>query len=109
MKKMLAVLFSICFASALTLPTFAAGIDDGSLSVAEKDGKKFIGTEIDEGLTKYLSADGSGEAFYDANGDRTMDVCDLVAVTKNLTDLDQNGSYGPEDAAVIRLILIGKN
>ena len=106
MKKMLAVLFSICFALALTLPTFAAGIDDGSLSVAEKDGKKFFGTEIADGLIKYEAAKGSGEVFYDINGDKDMDICDLVSLHLNEVDFDLDGAYDSDDAKAFRIILM---
>ncbi len=109
MKKLLALLLAALLVLTFGITAFAAGTDDGTLSVAEKDGKKFFGTSIDEGLEKYLAADGSGAIFYDANGDKAMDICDLVAVSKGQLDLDESASFTANDTAVLRLILIGAN
>lgn len=106
MKKMLAVLFSICFALALTLPTFAAGTDDGSLTVATKDGAKYFGTPYTEGCTKYLAANGDGSYYYDMSGDKDMDICDLVSLHLNEVDFDLDGAYDSDDAKAFRIILM---
>jgi hypothetical protein len=35
-----------------------------------------------------------------------MNVCDLVALIKNQTDLDEDGAYAPADGALLRGMLI---
>jgi uncharacterized protein YxeA len=109
MKKLMVCFLAVLLVCTCGITAFAAGVDDGTVSVVDKNGEKFFGTEIDQGLTKYVAANGSGESFYDANGDKEMDVCDLVAVVTGQLDLDQSGSYTNADTATLRLILIGAN
>ena len=106
MKKIIALLLATLLLFSCSISSFAAGTDDGTVKIATKDGKKFFGTEITEGLTKYEAANGSGEVFYDINGDKEMDICDLVALSKNQVDLDQDGEYAPADGALLRGMLI---
>ncbi len=99
---MLAVLLLAC----CSLPTMAAGVDDGVLSVAEKDGEKYFGTEIAEGCTKYVAANGNGSYYYDMSGDKDMNICDLVALHNNEVDFDLSGTYTADDAKAFRIILL---
>lgn len=107
MKKTLAILLALMLVCTCGITAFAAGIDDGTLSVAEKDGKKFFGTKVSEGCVEYVAADGSGETFYDLTGDKKMNICDLVALVNGQVDLDNSGTYDKDDAAALRLMLIG--
>lgn len=107
MKKATAILLALMLVFTLGLTVSAAGRDDGSIKVAEKDGQKFFGTEIGENAVKYLAANGEDKVFYDLTDDRSMNVCDLVALIKNETDLDENGEFSPTDGALLRGLLIG--
>ena len=107
MKQIIALILCLALMLSLGISAFAAGTDDGAVKIATKDGKKFFGTEITEGLTKYEAANGSGEVFYDINGDKEMDICDLVALCKNEVDFDLSGAYTAADSAALRLMLIG--
>lgn len=109
MKKLFAVLLALLILSVTAVSALAAGTDDGSISVVDKGGQKFFGNEIASGLIKYEAANGSGEIFYDINGDKDMNVCDLVALTKNSVDFDLSGTFDSADSAALRLILIGAN
>ena len=112
MKRFLSIivlLLALCMMFVFTLPTFAAGVDDGTIKVVQKGETKFFGTEITSGCVKYVAASGSNDYFYDLSGDKDMDVCDLVALDKNSTDFDLSGSFDKNDAATLRLILIGAN
>jgi len=56
-----------------------------------------------------------GNGFYEAgdvNGDKTVDICDLVAAKSGLgttaaADLDGDGSRGDYDLALIRAMILG--
>ena len=109
MKKVIALLLILLLSLCFAVSAFAAGTDDGTVFVAAKDGEKFFGTEIAEGLIKYEAAKGSGEVFYDLNGDKDMDICDLVALSNNEVDFDLSGSFDAADSAALRLILIGRS
>ncbi len=109
MKNTIALLLTLVLSLCFTVSAFAAGTDDGSISVADKEGQKFFGTEIAEGLIKYQAANGSGESFYDINGDKDMNICDLVALTDGSVDFDLSGAFDAADSATLRLILIGAN
>lgn len=106
MKKVIAIILCLAVAFCFSVTAMAAGTDDGSILVAEKQGEKFFGTEAGKGIFKYLAANGSGETFYDLNGDRTMNICDLVALSNNEADIDQNGVYSPADGEMLRNLLI---
>ena len=107
MKKVIALLLILLLSLCFAVSAFAAGTDDGTILIAAKDGEKFFGTEITENLVKYEAAKGSGEVFYDLNGDKEMDICDLVALSKNEVDFDLSGAYTAADSAALRLMLIG--
>ena len=107
MKKATAIILALMLVFAVGLTVSAAGADDGSIKVATVSGKKFFGTEIGENAVKYVAANGGDELFYDLTDDRSMNVCDLVALSKNETDLDENGEYSPADGALLRSMLIG--
>ncbi len=107
MKKVTAFVFAVIFIALFSVSAFAAGTDDGSISVADAGGKKFFGTDTSEGYIKYVAADGSGEFFYDVNDDKKMDICDLVATANGQLDLDRSGGFDANDTAALRLMLIG--
>ena len=109
MKQIIALILCLVLMLSLGISAFAAGTDDGAVKIATKDGKKFFGTEITEGLTKYEAANGSGITFYDINGDKDMDICDLVALKNGSVDFDLSGAFDSADSAALRLILIGVN
>ena len=106
MKKIIALLVCLLLVCSVGLTAFAAGTDDGTIFVATKDGEKFFGTEITDGLIKYEAAKGSGEVFYDINGDKDMDICDLVSLHLNEVDFDLDGAYDSDDAKAFRIILM---
>lgn len=106
MKNIIALLSALLIVCGCGLTAFAAGVDDGTLSVATKDGQKYFGTSISEYLVKYTAADGSGDEFYDLTGDKSMNICDLVALVNDETDLDQNGTYDAADSAALRLLIL---
>ncbi len=109
MKKVTVLLLTLVLSLSFTVSALALGTDDGSISVADRGGQKFFGTKITSGLTEYEAANGSGETFYDINGDRDMNICDLVALNSNSVDFDLSGTFDSADAAALRLILIGAN
>ena len=106
MKKIIALLVCLLLVCSVGLTAFAAGTDDGTIFVATKDGEKFFGTEITDNLVKYEAAKGSGEVFYDINGDKDMDICDLVSLHLNEVDFDLDGAYDSDDAKAFRIILM---
>ncbi len=107
MKKLMVLLLALLILCTATLSVSAAGTDDGTLTVAEKNGAKYFGTEIASGFTKYLAANGDGSYFYDLTGDKDMNICDLVALYVGQVDLDQNDTYNADDCATLRLMLLG--
>lgn len=109
MKKLMALVLVAILCVSCSFSAFAAGTDDGTIFVATKDGEKFLGREIADNLVKYEAANGSGDVFYDINGDKNMDICDLVALCKNEVDFDLSGSFDAADSAALRLMLIGAN
>ncbi len=109
MKKIIAFTLCLFIIGTCGITAFAAGTDDGSISVIDKNGQKYFGTEYVNGCTEYVAANGSGDVFYDLNGDKDMDICDLVALTNGSVDFDANDVYDSADSAALRLLLIGKN
>ena len=107
MKKILAIICAFALLLSFSVTAFAAGSDDGKIQIATKDGEKFFGTEVSESFVKYVAANGSGITFYDLNGDKDMDICDLVALKNNSVDFDLSESYDGADSAALRLLLIG--
>jgi len=108
MKRIIAFVLCLILICSVGITAFAEGADDGTITIAVKEGKKFFGTEITDGFVKYEAANGSGEVFYDLNGDKEMDICDLVALSNEEVDLDQSGAYDSADSAALRVLLIGK-
>ncbi|MEE0928358.1 MAG: hypothetical protein UIG59_04125 [Acutalibacteraceae bacterium] len=108
MKKLIAVLTLLAVFACFGLNVMAAGTDDGTLLVATKDAKKYLGTEIAENLVRYVAADGADLVFYDVNADKDMNVCDLVALHNKSVDFDLSGTYDAADAAELRAVLIGE-
>lgn len=108
MKKLAALMLAVLLLTCCSLSAMAAGVDDGVLSVAEKDGIKYFGTEVTKGCTKYVAANGNGSYYYDMNGDRDMNICDLVALHNNEVDFDRSGTYNAADSEALRIILIQK-
>ena len=106
MKKTIAVFLVLCFALTFTPTTLAAGVDDGNILVAEKNGAKYFGKLTNAEFVKYLAADGSGADFYDLNGDRDMNVCDLVALHKNETDINEDLRFDGADSFLIRAPIV---
>lgn len=108
MKRIIAFVLCLILICSAGVTAFAEGADDGIIQIATKNGEKFFGTEITDGFVKYEAANGSGEVFYDLNGDKEMDICDLVALSNGQVDLDQSGAYDSADSAALRVLLIGK-
>ena len=106
MKKIVALILAVMLLSLCTLSAFAAGTDDGSLTVATKDGAKYFGTPYTKGCTKYLAANGDGSYYYDMSGDKDMDICDLVSLHLDEVDFDLDGAYDSDDAKAFRIILM---
>lgn len=109
MKKILAIICAFALLLSFSVTAFAAGTDDGTISVITKNSEKYFGTEYVNGCTKYVAANGSDKEFYDMNGDKDMNICDLVALTNNSVDFDLSESYDGADSAALRLLLIGSN
>lgn len=106
MKKATAIILCLLLTLCFGVTAMAAGTDDGTVKVSERNGIKFFGTELGENVVKYLAANGSEKVFYDLTDDRDMNVCDLVALIKNQTDLDEDGAYTSADGALLRGMLI---
>ncbi len=106
MKKLAALMLTVVLLACCSLSVMAAGIDDGALSVAEKDGVKYFGTEVTAGCTKYVAASGNDSYYYDMSGDKDMNICDLVAIHNNEVDFDQSSTYTADDAKAFRIILL---
>lgn len=106
MKKLAALMLTVLLLACCSLSVMVAGIDDGALSVAEKDGVKYFGTEVTAGCTKYVAANGDGSYYYDMSGDKDMNICDLVAIYNNEVDFDLSGTYTADDAKHFRLLLL---
>ena len=102
MKKIATLLCAILLVFVFAVPAFAAGVDDGTLLVVTKEGQKYFGTEIAEDAVKYVAANGADGCFYDLNADVDMNVCDMVAATKNKTDLNGDGAFDGADLLLIR-------
>lgn len=106
MKNIITFIFCLLLVGTVGISAFAAGIDDGTLFVADKGDAKYFGTTVSENCVKYFAANGSGDTFYDINGDKTMNVCDLVALVKGETDINVDGSYTAADSQFLRVLLI---
>ena len=112
MKKAMIIVFSLMLVALFSLTAFAAGVDDGTIFVTEKQGKKYFGNSVSKWCTYYVSADGSANEFYrfdniDLNEDGIMDICDLVKLSSLGADIngDENADYN--DAKVLRLAIMG--
>ena len=112
MKKVMIIVFSLMLVTLFSLTAFAAGVDDGTVFVTEKQGKKYFGSSVSKWCTHYVAADGSANEFYrfdniDLNEDGNMDICDLVKLLSLEADIngDENADYN--DAKVLRLAIMG--
>lgn len=118
-KKILAFLsVVVLFAFSLSFVAFAAGVDDGVISVTTKNSKKYIGTAKSDFCTEYVSASGDNDKFYrylntDANEDNITDICDLVllnnAIVENGEGVDFNfdSILDDKDLSVVRQFILG--
>ena len=109
MKKVLAVIFVLALVLNFGLSAFAEAIDDGSIVVAEINGKRFLGVETNEDITKFFAADGSEEFFVDLTDDADMNVCDLVVLELKPADINEDGVIDKTDNEMIRKLIIGAN
>ncbi len=107
MKQIIALVLCLILVYMVGLTTFAAGTDDGVISIAEVNEKKYFGVASDADLTVYTAADGSGDTFYDLTKDKQMNICDLVKLSVVSADLSGDGVYGSDDGAIMRRLLIG--
>ena len=119
-KKTSVILLVFCLMASLAVVAVgAAGVDDGTLSVVEKNSKKYFGTEKSDFCTEYISADGDESSFYryeniDINGDAKTSVADLVALTLAIkakndgTDLNFDSSVNADDLAILRNVILGE-
>ena len=107
MKNIITFIFCLLLVGTVGISAFAAGVDDGVLSVADINGAKFFGNAVSNNVVKYTAANGSGEYFYDLNADKIMNVCDLVSLHINEADMDADNSFTAKDAEFLRLMLIG--
>ena len=118
-KKILAFLsVVVLFAFSLSVVAFAAGVDDGVISVTTKNSKRYIGTAKSDFCTEYVSASGDNDKFYrysntDANEDNITDICDLVllkkAIVENGESIDFNfdSILDDKDLSVVRQFILG--
>ena len=109
---------ALAIATLFTVTAFAAGTDDGKISVTTKDSVKYFGTEKSEWCTAYTAADGSGKGFqrYSAvslNGDEVTDITDLVYLHTVLDtetyDINGDGKTDFSDTDILRMLILGKN
>lgn len=118
-KKTSVILLVFCLmASLAAVAVGAAGVDDGTLSVVEKNSKKYFGTAKSNFCTEFVSANGDAGSFYryenvDINGDTKTDITDLVALKLAVNaqnggiDLNFDSSVNADDLTVMRKVLIG--
>ena len=118
-KKILAFLsVVVLFAFSLSIVAFAAGVDDGVISVTTKNSKKYIGTAKSDFCTEYVSANGDNDKFYrysntDANEDNITDICDLVLLNKEIVengegvDFNFDSILDYKDLSVVRQFILG--
>ncbi len=103
------LLFSVFATSAL-----AAGTDDGKIRVTSVDGVKYFGTELNTWAVNYVDAAGTDKAFtrysdVDLTSDSATDICDLVKLSKDSTDLNGDGYFTSADGEVMRKLIFGLN
>ena len=117
-KKILAFLsVVVLFAFSLSVVAFAAGVDDGVISVTTKNSKKYIGTAKSDFCTEYVSANGDNNKFYrysnaDMNFDAVTDITDLVELKKqvdqqNGVDFNFDAVVDSSDLEIVRMVIIG--
>lgn len=113
MKKLTAILLSVLLLCTAVTAVSAAGVDDGSLLVTEKDGIKYFGTKATDYATEFVAANGSGKSFVrytvDLTGDGSTDICDLVQQYIAPADIDGSGTADEADCAIIRKVLLGQS
>ena len=119
MKKVL--VWALCALLAFSsITALAAGKDDGAVNVEAINGQKYFKMEKAEYCTYYFASNGLGDNFYrygtvDVNGDKEMDVCDLVHIKKELCkskvddsmDITFDGKFTASDLIVLRKVLLG--
>lgn len=118
-KKILAFLsVAVLFAFSLSFVAFAAGVDDGVISVTTKNSKKYIGTAKSDFCTEYVSANGDNDKFYrysnaDVNSNNITDICDLVALNNAIVengesiDFNFDSILDDKDLSVVRQFILG--
>ena len=118
-KKILAFLsVVVLFAFSLSVVTFAAGVDDGVISVTTKNSKKYIGTAKSDFCTEYVSANGDNDKFYrylnaDVNSNAITDICDLVAINNAIIgngkgiDFTFDSVLDNKDLDIVRQFILG--
>ena len=118
-KKILAFLsVVVLFAFSLSVVAFAAGEDDGVISVTTKNSKKYIGTAKSDFCTEYVSASGDNDKFYrylnaDVNSNNITDICDLVALNNAIVengesvDFNFDSMLDYKDLSVVRQFILG--
>lgn len=118
LKFLRIVALALAVATLFTVTVFAAGTDDGKISVVAKDSVKYFGTEKSEWCVSYTAADGSGKEFcrYSAvslNGDTVTDITDLVylhnIIDTGTCDINGDGKTDFGDTEVLRMLLLGEN
>ena len=119
MKKVL--VWSLCALLAFgSITALAAGKDDGAVNVEAVNGQQYFKTEKAVYCTYYIAANGSGDNFYrygivDINGDKQMNICDLVHIKKELSkstvdnsmDITFDGKLTASDLTVLKKVLLG--
>ena len=118
-KKILAFLsVVVLFAGSLSVVAFAAGVDDGVISVTTKNSKRYIGAAKSDFCIEYVAANGDNDKFYrysntDANEDNITDICDLVLLNKEIVengegvDLNFDSILDYKDLLVVRQFILG--
>ena len=119
MKKVL--IWALCVLLAFgSVTALAAGKDDGAVNAETVNGQKYFKSAKTGYCTYYTAANGSGDNFYrygtvDVNGDKEMDICDLVYMKKELSkgtvdnsiDITFDGKLTGFDLTVLKKILLG--
>jgi hypothetical protein len=113
-KKFLAFVSVLLIFTCFTTTVMAAGTDDGKIKVTSVNGVKFFGTDINKWAVGYTDTVGEAVKFtrynlVDFNADNLSDICDLVKLVKNKTDLNGDGTFNSGDSDVMRQLLLVLN
>ena len=118
-KKILAFLsVVVLFAFSLSVVAFAAGADDGVISVTTKNSKRYIGVAKSDFCIEYVAANGDNNEFYryssaDVNSNSITDICDLVALNNAIVengesiDFNFDSILDDKDLLVVRQFILG--